>query len=752
MKLRWFPWSWIVRRAAQSFGSIDPFTVMARVRRFGQPSEYDIPLEIVRNAMMFHARGLINTRAIQNNLDWIWPYWIERQFDPRDVSFLPRSANLSHINLTHRNWTAIGLPDLALYPLIDPRGLVTPLHDSWSLEAWIIPSQGEPLIPSRTLDARQTLDTHEHAVTTETASRGLRLKSRASVVVHDGEPELRVQYDAYAEGQAQLVVSLRPYNCEGVQFIDAIRLLADGRGWSINDAQELRFGERPQHVVHSTYAEGDVVHRLNEPPDEKIECPVGMATGAACFTLRDGHRALTVSLPLEKAARREHGSTWARTTWTTARATLASLRVPDARYQAIFDAAINTLIQLTAGDVYAGPYTYRRFWFRDASLMLEALMLMGGAERARLHLDKFPNRQRRDGYFESQEGEWDSNGEVLWAMARFVDLTGTAMPDAWSRSIISAAQWLHRFRMPEDGTAHAGLLPAGFSAEHFGPNDHYYWDVFWAIGGLRAVAAILERTHQADAAFCRKLAEQFLASVERSIQHFALRRGKGAIPASPYRRMDSGAIGVLVADYPLQLYPAGEPRIARTLEHFMTHNFVNGGFFQDMTHSGVNIYLTLAIAQSLLRSGDPRWQGIVRQMMSDASPTGVWPEAIHPLTFGGCIGDGQHGWAAAEWLRWTRNAFLREEGGTLVLCSGLLPEWLSARESMHFGPSLTPWGEVRVELHPGQRHNAWTVRINATWRRERPPLLVHLPGARPLRLDGEEACISLEDVVSCERQ
>lgn len=35
----------------------------------------------------FPWRGLINTRAIQNNLDWIWPYWIERQFAPRDATY-----------------------------------------------------------------------------------------------------------------------------------------------------------------------------------------------------------------------------------------------------------------------------------------------------------------------------------------------------------------------------------------------------------------------------------------------------------------------------------------------------------------------------------------------------------------------------------------------------------------------------------------------------------------------------------------
>ena len=90
--------------------------------------------------MILHARGLINTKAIQHNLDWVWPYWVERQFDPNDPSFMPRAFSITHINLTHRNWTALGLPECAAMPLVDPRGLITPHFDGWSLDFWIIPA------------------------------------------------------------------------------------------------------------------------------------------------------------------------------------------------------------------------------------------------------------------------------------------------------------------------------------------------------------------------------------------------------------------------------------------------------------------------------------------------------------------------------------------------------------------------------------------------------------------------------------
>ena len=42
-----------------------------------------------------------------------------------------------------------------------------------------------------------------------------------------------------------------------------------------------------------------------------------------------------------------------------------------------------------------------------------------------------------------------------------------------------------------------------------------------------------------------------------------------------------------------------------------------------------------------------------RQVLDYASPTLNFPEAIHPLTGGGVIGDGHHGWAAAETVSYT---------------------------------------------------------------------------------------------------
>ncbi len=159
MWLKRFFWRWIVSRMARSGGFIDPLEILSRLENFAQPAEVKEPLELLRAGMLFHARGLLNTGAIQHNLDWIWPFWVVRQYDPHDPAFIPLAFSLTHINLTHRNWTAIGLPDLPELPIVDPSGLLTPFWDGWSLDLWLAAEDGRRLYPSRLPAVEQHLET-----------------------------------------------------------------------------------------------------------------------------------------------------------------------------------------------------------------------------------------------------------------------------------------------------------------------------------------------------------------------------------------------------------------------------------------------------------------------------------------------------------------------------------------------------------------------------------------------------------------
>jgi hypothetical protein len=747
--LRWIPWKLLVSRAARAGGLIDPVKVLSRLEGFAQPLDGKVPLELIRAGVRFHARGLLNTGAIQHNLDWIWPYWVERQYDPADDAFIPRAFSLTHVNLTHRNWTAIGLPDLDALPIVDPRGLVTPLWDGWSLDGWIIAADGRRLVPSKAKEAEQHLEMNgEVAVVTRTAASQERmvLVSRATVERRGGAAQCVVSFRGAGAAEAFLVISLRPYNPDGVSVVEEVRRRSDGPGWRVGRRDSVLFDSPPDRYAFSDYRGGDVHTRLFDPgASEGIHCKVGMATAAALYGIpAGGERSAVVRVPLERT-RVGVGRRPESPEWKDVLSRAAGLKVPDKAMQSLFDAAVRSLVLHSPGEVYPGPYTYKRFWFRDAAFMLHALLCLGMADRVERVLDTFPRRQTPTGLYHSQEGEWDSNGEALWILRRYCELTGRAPKPQWRRSIERGARWIQRNRVPGDGAGlHAGLLPPGFSAEHLGPNDYYFWDDFWGIAGLRAASHLLSAGGGARGSFgFAAEAQRFREALERSLSCVADGLGRSGMPASPYRRLDSGAVGSLAAGYPLQIFEPRDERLLDTVEFLLSHCLVNGGFYQDIIHSGINPYLTLHVAQVLLRAGDRRFQDLVRVVAALASPTGQWPEAVHPRTGGGCMGDGHHAWASAEWILMIRNMFVREEGDRLILASGVLPEWLTeGNNPVSFGPAATSFGTLRLEI--ASTAGRAEIRWSGEWREAPPRIEVRVPGFVPIAPDAASGAAVLE--------
>ncbi len=732
MITKWLPWKYVVRRIARARGFIDPISVLSRVHRFAEPSEVTAPTELLRAGVVFHARGLMNSSAIQHNLDWIWPYWVERQFNPHDAAFLPRAFSITHVNLTHRNWTAVGIPGFDHFPIVDPRGLLTPYWDGWSIDGWLIDEDGHRLIPARQRSVAQTLGFENGlSVSTCSNSMGMKLDSRVFVVDSSDHQDFACvqEWSAQSEKGGWLAISARPYNPEGVSFIHDIATTQDRAGWQIGTHGVVRFSEAMDRHVASDYRSGDVASRDWNQGTPSIHCDVGMATAAALFRVGPSQeRKITISIPI-----RHDTSHWlnrpskkrplsksfavgqsvrisgksAEQQWQRAIDGCAKLSVPKSEFEFLYNAALRTLALHMPGEVYPGPYTYKRFWVRDTAFIMNAALCAGLTEQSRNALPHLLSRQGRNGYFQSQEGEWDANGQALWILNRFRQFTGDAMPRNWRKLIVDAVNWIDQKRLKSSDVrrgaskAAVGLLPAGFSAEHLGPNDYYYWDDYWAVAGLHGAAEMFDLMgdpFNADRA--RRIENEMSAAIVNSLEQTDRIRNALAIPAAPERRMDAGAIGSIVASYPLQLVPPDDERMQGTLNFLEDNCFFEGGFFQDMIHSGINPYLTLHIAQARLRNHQNDFFDLVQTIARIASPTGQWPEANHPRTWGGCMWDGQHVWAAAEWLMVMRNMFVREEGDKLLIGTGIPAQWLTEGNNMSFGPARTKWGIVSIAIVP----------------------------------------------------
>src|SRR5918996_1156643 len=675
-------------------------------QRLGETVEVELPGELMPIGARTVFRALRTRGAAQIGPVGVGPFWLERQLDPGSPAFVPRGHLPFLTNVTHRNWTAVGNLDSPWEAIVDPRGLVTPWFDGWSLDWWV-GADDRWHLPSRDVGIRQRLVGSSPVVETALRVPGGDVLERVYAVrrtsAEGGGELVVVEVENATSVPVALALAVRPYNPEGLSVIERLDL----------------------HGGTTVSVDGRVAPLL---PGRPARGAPGRPPGGRALPRGGGGPppAYPQALPPAEAVARG---------WQAQGARGLRLVLPDERLAAAVDANRRFLLLLHDGDeITPGPSTYHRFWFRDAAYLLGALDRYGYHDEAAQVLASYSGRQHVDGFFFSQRHEWDANGAALHALVHHWRLTrDTTLVEPMVGSIAKGVHWIDRKRRgrkaKRDDPALQGLFPAGVSAEHLGPFDYFYWDDFWGVAGLRAGAELLGAVDQTDAAAeAHRFAAAMWEDVERSLTLTAERLGTIAIPAGPRRRIDPGAIGSLVACVPLDLLAPDDPRIAATAEAIRQRFTVDtppapngaraGGraFFQGISHTGLGTYLTLQLAAVEMRAGDRRALDRLAWMLDAATPTWTWPEAIHPRLAGGGMGDGHHGWAAAELLTFVRGLPVREVAGVpggLALASLVPDAWYGQGWGVHDAPTAVGHLSYAVRWHGDRAALLWEVTPHA---------------------------------------
>ncbi len=789
---------WVAQR--YGLGRADPY--ITALSGLARTPEVAFPKELVPMLATQSARALLAAQVFQAGPHYVWPYWVERQLDPRDPAYLPRAMCPLWHNLTHRNWTAIGVPDGLHEGVVDPRGLLMAQRGAWSLDtAVLFPGADEavtsqsPAPDASALDGKalkgaalcapsRLKEGYEQTMAPDLPLVTGRFQAGPLEVTQQAWAErmgaaqmarLTVTVKASARAEAWLALSLRPYNPEGPAVVNRIDASADG--WLVESVPAVVLEGDADRMTLSTFWDGDALFSAANDELPFIECAAGQASAAAFWKLhlKPGEqrvvRAAAFIDPLEANAQTasqvramlsampedEAGpSRDVRSRWREKRNEGGRIELPDRELQRVFEQAHTTLLVLDDVDsIKPGPFTYHQHWFRDSAYLVTALARLGHRTAARQKLADYNARQDKDGFYRSQEGEWDSNGQAIWTLVEHDKLFGDEklLKENWA-AIERGARWIMMKR--REGTrppGASGLLPAGISAEHLGPHDYYFWDDFWGVAGLRGAAYSARRLgHEGFAKLFDDEADLFLGEIELALK-FARDRGaasepgRDAMPAAPQRRFDAGMIGNVASVYPLSLFEPDDARVTDTLKLLEERFFVDDAFLQAMVHSGYNPYLTLQCAQVYLarRDRESAWR-LLRRVQQLATSTGTWPEAVHPRTLGGCMGDGCHGWSAAELVLFVRNALLVEERERLVITPVFPDEWRRGVAAMdmptHFGRcSLSIEGDdagklsLRLELEARRTPEA------IVWRLPAPASFVVVDGERRDDLVGQEQLV-----------
>ena len=660
--------------------------------------------------------------------DWLWPFWAERQFDPEAPSFVPRGDQPSVVNVTHRNWTLVGNLASPHRAAVDPRGLVTPWADGWSLDWWV--GAGDRWhLPSREAAVRQSLAGPGPVVETSMRIPGGDAVQRiyalpASAAAGAGELVV-VEVENRSPVPVAVALAVRPYNPRGLSAISRIDL--QGVTVAVDGRPALLLPRSPAGVAGATLEAGDCVHRVIAgeagPGALHVEDPDGLAQAAVVYPVP--HRAvLRVGLPL--APERQTGRRGAAPRrpadqpeadgagWPgpddVARGWEARLRrglrldLPDPRLRAVVDANRAYLLLFHTGEaITPAPWAGGAVPFREAAVMVATLDRFGFHTEAAEVLRARPWRSpgRDSGLLRM----WEGYAAALWAIAEHHRLTG-------------------------DTALIGELLPAvregiRFLAGHHTVAELPYEPAFWCVRALIDAAWLLGLAGDGGAADeARTAAAQLRDAVTASLERVAARLGRPAMPEAPSRGLDAGMVGSLSACVPLGLLPPDDPWVTGTLDEVRARFCLGEVFFDAVSRTGLNPARTLQIAACEVEAGDRRAWSRFRRILDGATATFTWPEAVHPRLGGGCAGDGHHGGAAVGVLGLVRQVAVRETPtGGLALATIFPPEWAGKPLEVHDAP--THHGRISYAL---RWHGD---RPALLWQCERSGVPLTVPGLDP---------------------
>ncbi len=636
-----------------------------------------LPTELIPLNSIQLSRGLLNYTVIQSRLNWLLPFWAVKQYNPESKSFIPRSHLGLSMNLTNRNWTAVGNPECNLEPIVDPRGMITPFVNGWSIDIWL--QQGKKIFfPSKEKNVKQSLVNDLPIVKTEYLFE--KIKAEAIVSVKGKKLQIKICAEGCSENQS-LIIAIRPFNPEGISLLNTIEFKDD---FFLIDKEIIEFDKHPDFIYCSNFECGDSSNILedleNHEPVYSTYCKTGLANAVAVFNFKD-NLALNISCILEKD---NSNSTFPEPEeyWLNLLKQGTEIITPDEKLNSILKSSISTVLLFCDEKIITpGPFTYHQFWFRDAAYMLYALDRFGFHNFSKRIIETFANRQDKNGYFRSQKGEWDSNGQAVWTNFQHAILTDDiSFLQSNFDSLLKGIEWIDKARIKDPslrGKNVYGLLPKGLSAEHVGLADYYFWDNFWSLAGIKSFIIIAEILNKHEVkTYAQSLLKEYENDVILAIKNVQKKYKTNSITSSATRGIDCGIIGSICASYPLQLFAPEDTKILLALDILADKYFYKGMFFQHFIHSGMNSYLTMQIAHSYLYSGRrEKFTEIFNSVIDRASPTNNFPEAIHPTTGGGCMGDGHHGWAASEILLAAADAFAYEYENEIYLLAGIPVEW-----------------------------------------------------------------------------
>jgi hypothetical protein len=685
--------------------------------------EIEIPKEIQEIEALIFSRGRLNAQFFRGRKElYVVPSWVDKMLGYEGKGIVSLGHSSSFINSNYRNWVAFGGIDCVSEGIVTDKGLVVPKIDGYGLLSGVL-VKNKPYFITRDGKSNQTLQEGYLPIIINTWEIDKQSIQQVVYGSKSHESEIGVlKLSKKKKSVNSLLLSIRPFNSEGVTLIHSISYHPKDHTITINSNQEIKLSQAPDKIAVANYhLEGDSAVKLYKlaikPESNKpttIDCPVGLANMTLVFPEEQNaieiHFKMTQEAFAEPKTMKDVISSWQEKLAQGLQLQTGNKEVDRLYYANL----VNLLLLVDPGTITPGPSIYHRFWCRDAAYLINALDKNGYHKYARDALNQFIKRQRPDGFFYSHEGEYDSNGEGIWVMSEHVKFTHDLVwLEEVYEAIEKAAKWLIEARKQQknvliDKDLVKGLLPPGYSAEHLGPCDYFYWDNFWGVTGLREATYCAKLLQKESANYLQQEYQLYLLELFASTSK--LFEKYGYLPVGPYREADSAMIANLCASHPTKLWDGSNEILRKTADVIYDKFTHKGGFFHEVAWNCYGTYLTMHLAQVYHELNDQtKVSEIINWLMKNTTCAMGWAEGISPQTMEGGMGDSPHGWASADWIHLVRNLLASESlGGSVKLLSGYPVKFL--RKGVSVKNLLTYYGAIDLKAKLSKKK--LTLRVN----------------------------------------
>jgi hypothetical protein len=340
-----------------------------------------------------------------------------------------------------------------------------------------------------------------------------------------------------------------------------------------------------------------------------------------------------------------------------------------------------------------------------------------------LQLGMFP-----DGMWLTRPGQYDAQGQNLWALVQHYKLSGGRrwLAQVAYPYIKRGAMWIvnsrhkHMEEVGDPNDPRYGLIQPG-AMEIWDPKKgmhHYYMDA-WAILGLREAAEAanalgLVPDQNLFAQECRDLKMSLYKSFQQTFRRTGLYEGQLWYGVEEQGVGMYGDWGHTPLVWPTGAIEPHDPMLTATFRRMeRMANQWGGGLYSDDADSCWP-YISVDWAISYILRGEPeKTLDFFCAFTDTAGLTYSWGEG-YTNKQNIANGDQPHSWADAMWLGLFRRLFVMEDGPTLLLTPATFRRWQQGDKQVRLSKLPTEFGELDLTIEPRPDANLIDYRFKLT--------------------------------------